>query len=89
MYNPEMLMFSDESGSDRRNYIRHYSYSVRGKPLISHKRGVRVNFIAFLSVFGMLDCKTVKHTVDGNPFCAISACCYLIWCPSMATIHTA
>ena len=71
MYNPEMLIFLDESGSDRRNCIRRYGYSVRGRPLVSHKflsRGIRVNSIAFLSVFGMLDCKTVKHTVDGNTF---------------------
>ena len=71
MYNPEMLIFLDESGSDRRNCIRRYGYSVRGRPLVSHKflsRGIRVNSIAFLSVFRMLDCKTIKHTVDGNTF---------------------
>ena len=45
MYSPDMLVFVDETGADRRNSIRKYGYSMRGKPLTSNKlliRGERV-----------------------------------------------
>lgn len=70
VYNRDMFIFLDETGSDRQNSIRRHGYSFRGSPLVSHKflsRGIRS--IAFLSVCGMLDCKTYKHTVDGETFC--------------------
>ena len=33
VYSPEMLVFIDETGTDRRNGLRKYGYSLRGKPL--------------------------------------------------------
>ena len=66
-----MLIFLDKTGSDRRNSIRKHGYSLRGKPLVSHKllvRGERISAIAFMSLSGMLDCKTVKHSVNGETF---------------------
>ena len=84
MYSPEMIIFMDETGSDRCNSIRRYGYSLRGKPLVSHKllvRGERISVIACMSVNGMLDCKTVKQTVSGDVFYdfvqAIIIHCYL------------
>ena len=71
IYQPEMLIFLDETGSDRRNSIRQYGYSLRGKPLVSHElmvRGERISSIAFMSMSGMLDCKTVKNSVNGDVF---------------------
>ncbi len=73
IYDPETLVFLDETGSDRRTCIRRYGYSLRGKPLVTHKllvRGERISAIAFMSVNGMLllDCKTVKQTVNGDVF---------------------
>jgi len=71
VYDPEMLIFLDETGSDRHNSIRRYGYSVQGKPLVTHKflfRGERISAIAFMSVNGMLDCKTVKQTVNSDVF---------------------
>ena len=71
MYAPEMLILLDETGSDRRDSIRQNGHSVRGKPLVSSKflsRGVRINTIAYMSVIGMLDSKTYRHTVDGDTF---------------------
>ena len=38
---------------------------------MSHKllvRGERISAIAFMSMNGMLDCKTVKYKVNGNTF---------------------
>ena len=72
IYEPEMLIFLDETGSDRRNSIRKHGYSLKGKPLVSYEllvRGERISAIAFMSMNGMLDCKTVKHSVDGETFC--------------------
>ena len=39
--------------------------------IVSHKllvRGERISAIAFMSMNGMLDCKTVKYTVNGDTF---------------------
>ena len=36
-YKREMLVFLDETGADRRNTMRKYGYSLRGKPATSHK----------------------------------------------------
>ena len=41
IYKPEMLIFVDEAGSDRCDCIRKYGYSVRGKPLVSHRFLIR------------------------------------------------
>ena len=32
VFNPDMLIWIDETGSDRRNSIRRYGYSLRGTP---------------------------------------------------------
>ena len=37
LYSPEMFIFLDETGSDRRNALRKYGYSQRGIPAVSHK----------------------------------------------------
>ena len=71
LYDRDMMIFLDETGSDRRNSIRKYGYSIRGRPLVSEKllvRGKRIPAIAFMSVNGMLDCKTVRGSVDGAIF---------------------
>ena len=71
IYDPEMLIFLDETGSDRRASIRRYGYSLRGRPLVCEKlfvRGKRVSAIAFMSMNGMLDCKTVTDSVNGEVF---------------------
>ena len=36
LYKTEMFVFLDETRADKRNAIRRYGYSVRGKPAISH-----------------------------------------------------
>ena len=57
IYSPEMLIFLDETGFDKRNILRRYAYSFRGKPPRSHKllvRGKHLNAIAFTSVFGII-----------------------------------
>ena len=71
IYNPEMLVFLDETGADCRNAMRKYGYSMRGMPLVSHQllvRGERVSALAIISVNGLLDVKVVRGTTNGDTF---------------------
>lgn len=71
IYTQDMFIFLDETGSDKRNSVRRYGYSLRGKPMVCEKllvRGKRVSAIAFMSVHGILDCKTFTGSVDGELF---------------------
>ncbi len=68
---PEMLVFVDETGADRRNCLRKFGYSLRGKPATSKKlfvRGQRVSAITAISTEGVLDCYTVTGSVDAGKF---------------------
>ena len=68
---PKMLVFVDETGADRRNCLRRFEYSLRGKPAVSKKllvRGQRVLAIAAMSTEGILDCYTVTGSVNGSQF---------------------
>ncbi len=71
VYSPEMLIFVDETGTDRRNTIRKCGYSMRGKPLKNYSllvRGERISAIACISVAGLIDVKTIRGTSDGDVF---------------------
>ena len=66
-----MLIFLDETGADRRNTLRHYGYSIRKKPIVSHQiliRGNHLSGIAFMSVNGLLDVKVVWGVTNGDNF---------------------
>ena len=71
VYTTDMLVFIDETGTDRRNTVRNYGYSLRGKPLKNPTlfvRGERVSAIACISTAGLLDVKTLTGTTDGDCF---------------------
>lgn len=71
MYNPDLLVFIDETGADRRNLLRSHGYSIREKPLRNHTllvRGEHVSAVACISTAGHLDVKTVKGNTDGDIF---------------------
>ena len=68
VYSPEMLIFVD---ADRKNSLRKYAYSLRGKPAKNHSlmvRGERVSAIACMPMARILDVKTLKGTCDGDQF---------------------
>ena len=68
-YTPRMLVFLDETSSDRQCSLRKCGYSLRGKPAVSKKllvRAERISAVAFMSMYGMLDLKVVSGNVDGN-----------------------
>ena len=71
VYNADMFVYLDETGTDRRDALRRYAYSWRGRPAKSHKllvRGEHVTAIASMSCAGILDCKLVYGGVDGDTF---------------------
>ena len=71
IYQPEMLVFVDETGTDRRNSLRRYGYSLVGKPARSHSllvRGKRFSAIGILSVNGILDTFITSDNVNAEVF---------------------
>ena len=71
LYSTDMFVFIDETGVDRRNTLRKYGYSLRGKPATRESllvRGERVSAIACMSLNGILDVKTHKETSTGDIF---------------------
>ena len=69
-YQPEMIIFIDETGSDRRDSLRKYGYSLRGRPVKSQKisRGERVSAFAMMSMNGILDVDLVHGSVNGEVY---------------------
>lgn len=81
---PEMLVFVDETGADRRDCMRRFGYSLRGRPAISHKllvRGPQVSAIAAMSCDRVLDLCTVKGSLDAGYFrqCFSTPCTRNSW----------
>ena len=71
LFKPEMFVFVDETGSDRRDTMRKFGYSLRGKPakaLHIFRRGKHVTGITAMSMEGVLDCSFVTGGVDGDAF---------------------
>ncbi len=68
---PKMLVFVDETGADRRDYMRKFGYSLSGKPTRAHKllwRGQRVSALMAMSTSGILDCYTTTRPVNADKF---------------------
>ena len=61
-----MFVFAEETGADRRNSLRKYGFSIRGKPAIN--KTLRVSAIACMSVNGVFHVKTLKGTSNGVSF---------------------
>ena len=68
---PDMLVFVDETGTDRRDCMRRFGYSLRGRPAVSGNllvRGQRVSAIVGMCCDGILDLCTVKGSVGAEEF---------------------
>ena len=71
VFDPEMIVWVDEMGSDRRNLVRSYGYSLRGMRSVSHVLkvgGKRLNVIAAMSLHGVEDIYIAEDTVNGDVF---------------------
>lgn len=68
---PEMLVFVDVTGADRRDCMRRFGYSLRGVPARVQKllwRGQRVSALTAMSTSGILDCYTTTGSVTAETF---------------------
>ena len=66
-----MLLFIDESGTDRRDSLRKFGYSLIGKPALSTSlllRGKCYSVIAALSLHGVADTYITSKTVSADVF---------------------
>ena len=71
MFRPDMFVFVDETGSDRRNSMRKYGYALRGMTPTTHRhlhRGTRINAIAGIATSGLVALHLVTTTVTGEAF---------------------
>lgn len=71
LYQQHMLIFIDETGTDRRDSLRKHGYSLRGIPPKSHRmlvRGERISVIGAMTVHGILDTYVVHGSSDGDAF---------------------
>ena len=68
-YNPDMFIWIDETGSDRRNSIRKYGYSLRGITPCTcelHVSGKRISAIPVLTTRGIEDLYLKSGSVNGD-----------------------
>ena len=70
-YRKEMFVFIDETGSNKRDCIRKFGYSLRGDPPVYHRwlvRGTRISAIAAICCDGLLEYELTSGTVNGDVF---------------------
>ncbi len=71
MYDSSLFIFLDETGSDCKDALRRYGYSMRGYPARIAKlliKGKRYSAIGIMSTTALLDCYIVEGTSDGDVF---------------------
>ena len=76
VYSPDMFMFVDETGTDHRNHLHKYGYSLRGKRLINTSLLYRRKRVSAIScMYGILDTRiriysmtlfTIPHLMPFN-----------------------
>ncbi len=67
----DMLVFVDETGSDARNYVRKFGYSLRGTRAECLKllaRGKRISAVAAIDCQGLIEVEFTNTTVQGDYF---------------------
>ena len=71
VFSTDMFVWVDESGSDARNHVRRFGYSIRGTTPVSRHfftRGKRVNAIAAISTSGLVALNLTCSTVNASVF---------------------
>ena len=71
MFEPEMIVWLDETGSDHRNSVRAYGYGLRGLTPVTHKLniwGKRISAIGIMSMCGIEDAYIYEGSVNGEVF---------------------
>lgn len=70
-FDVNMLVWLDETGTDKRDQLRKYGYALRGVTPNYHRalsRGQRINAIASMSADGIMALELVKGSVNGDIF---------------------
>ena len=68
-FDPEMLVFIDETGCDKRNLVCQYGYGIRGLTPVTHKfvvYGKCISAIAVMTTEGIEDAYLVEGNVGGT-----------------------
>ena len=71
LYNLQVLVWLDETGSDKRNFLRKYGYSLRGERAVKHtflSRGKRINVILAISSSGVVSRYLTERSIDSCVF---------------------
>ena len=71
LYHRSMFVWLDESGCDKRNFMRKYGYSIRGQTPRCHRlllRGTRISVIAAMASDGLVACECTTGSVDSQKF---------------------
>ena len=79
-FDPNMLIWIDETGSDRRKSVRMYGYSLRGIPPRYTQLtvgGKRISAIPVLTTSGIQDVYTTTGSVNGEKFIDFFCQCVL------------
>lgn len=69
LYRRDLFVWLDETGCDRRNYMRKFGYAVRGDTPTYHRlltRGQRISAIAAISCDGLVAVELKRGTVDSE-----------------------
>ena len=80
LFSPDMLIWIDETGSDRRKSVRRYGYSVRGIPPRTCQLfvgGKRVSAIPVMTTRGIEAVYTTTGSVNGEKFVEFICQCVL------------
>ena len=80
LFNPDMLIWIDETGSDKRKSVRKYGYSLRGIPPRTCQLfvgGKRVSAIPVMTTRGIEDVYTTTDSVNGEKFVEFFCQCVL------------
>ena len=70
-FDPDMLVFLDETGCDKRNSIRQFGYGLRGITPVTHKLdiyGKRISAIGVMTTRGIEDTYLIEGNVNGDIF---------------------
>ena len=70
-YDPSMLVWLDETGCDKRNFVREYGYALQGmtpRAYTFNSWGKRYTSIASMSVDGLEDVYITEGNVNGESF---------------------
>ena len=71
VFDPRMLVFSDETGCDKRNALRKFGYNIRGiqpRNVQFLVRGQRMNSIGIMNYEGVLDAYVTERNVGHEVF---------------------